>query len=139
MEGSPKGGKGGKKNYQVCSSHRRMVSHLMFREEDWSEGEGLGCGFGSGKARSWDHRTPQGSALGLIFPNNADMEGESQLRLGGNRGKQLKVSESKKELVTQLEVEVSHSMKEGSILDKLVEMEDKAVKFKVSKEGARLS
>jgi len=67
------------------------------------------------------------------------MEGESKLRLDEDSRKQLKVLAAKKELVTQLEAGVSHSMMEGGILDKLVEMEDKAAKFKTNKVGMRLS
>jgi hypothetical protein len=39
FDASPKSGKGDKKCYQVCSTHRRTVSLPVRREEEWSEEE----------------------------------------------------------------------------------------------------
>jgi hypothetical protein len=41
---------------------------------------------------------------------------------------------AKKVLVTQKEAGVSYTMKEGGIIDKLVDLEDKALKVKTSRE-----
>ena len=137
FEKTPKSGKGDKKCYQGCSTHRRTVSLPVGREEDWSEGEIMASGFGRGGGRisSLEPRLSQGSGVGLMFTNKADLEGESLLRKDEGRGGQSKVLAAKKELVIQKKAGVSHSMKEGGIIDKLMEMEDKAVKLKASKEG----
>jgi len=105
------------------------------------KGKGAESGFSRncGRARSLEIKTSQGLGIGLIVSKNNEMEEESQLRFDGARAKQLKVLAAKKELVTQSEAGVSHSMMEGGILDKLVDMEDKAVGFKAIKEGVRLS
>jgi hypothetical protein len=76
--------------------------------------------------------------VGLMFPNKVVREDDSLLRQEESGGKNFKVLAAKKELVTQKKVGVSHSLKEGGIIDKLVEMEDKAVKLKVSKKSVKL-
>jgi hypothetical protein len=73
-----------------------------------------------------------------MFPNKVVREDDSLLRQEEGGGKNFKVLAAKKELVTQKKVGVSHSLKEGGIIDKLVEVEDKAVKLKVSKESVKL-
>jgi len=49
-------------------------------------------------------------------------------------GRELKKLVAKKELTIQKGSGVSHSMKEGSIIDKLVALEEVAVKIKVNRE-----
>jgi len=126
LGGSPKRWKEDKRKYKVCSSHRRTVSHLVGREED-------DIGRGGGQARSWDTRGYYGSGIRFVFGNNGEASEDSRLRKEHGRGKQLKVLAAKKVLVTQKEAGVSFTMKEGGIIDKLVDLEDKAVKAKTSR------
>jgi hypothetical protein len=51
--------------------------------------------------------------------------------------KSLKVLAAKRVLRIQEEAGVSHTLKEGGIIDKLVELEEVAVKIKDGKEGVR--
>lgn len=133
LESTPKAGKG---RYLVSSTHRRTVSFPEVREDVWSDGDGQD-GI-EGRAKSLDLRQSQQSGIGLMFKDDRKKEGEAQLANDKGRGQQRKVLAATKELVTQKVAGVTHSMKEGRIIDKLVEMEDKAVKLKVSKEGTRL-
>lgn len=66
LEGSPNLCKSDKRRYKICSTHRRTVSHLVGREDGWSEEDDLECGVGRscGQARSWDDTLSQGSGIG---------------------------------------------------------------------------
>jgi hypothetical protein len=138
VENSPKSWKSDKRRYQVCSTHRRTASQPIGREEEWSEEEGLVCGVG-GQAHSSEARPHKGFVIRLMFGNKEVMEEESLLRKDCGRGKKLKVLAAKKFLATQREVGVSFPMKEGGIIEKLVVLEDKAVKIMASREMVRVS
>jgi len=83
----------GKRSYNVCSTHRRTVSQLLCREDDWSEEDGLlgGHGRGRGQARSLEVRGTYVSGIGHVFGDVEEPCVESLNQNGIRRGKQLKV------------------------------------------------
>lgn len=124
LEGSPNLCKSDKRRYKICSTHRRTVSHPVGREDGWSEEDDpeYGVHRAGGQARSWDATLSQGSCIGLDFNNNVEAEEDSHVRNKGGSGNHLKVLAAKKVLGTQKKEGVSFAMKEGGIIDKLVDL-----------------
>lgn len=122
FEGSPKLWKDDKFKYQVCSTHRRITSQPLGREEVWSEEEEVACGNSRG---GWRGAHSQGSGIGLMFMDNVDLVEETQERNEDGGRKKLKILAAKKVLHTQKKAGVTFSKNEGGIIDKLVELEDK--------------
>lgn len=74
----------------------------------------------------------------IVFNNNVEAKEDYHVCNKGGRGNHLKVLAAKKVLGTQKKEGVSFAMKEGGIIDKLDDLEDKAVKLKASKEVDRV-
>lgn len=79
------------------------MSHLMGREDGWSEEDDPECGVGRAgeQARSWDASLSQASDIGIVFNNNVEAGEDYHVRNKGGRGNHLKVLEAKKVLGTQ--------------------------------------
>jgi hypothetical protein len=122
---SPKSGNGVKQKYHVNSAHRRAFSQPLEREvEEWSEEEGV-------------LRGRQACSLEVGGSQLRSVE-ETQVRDHLWRKNSVKELAARKELGIQNKVGVSHSLEEGSTLEKLVFLENVAVKLKVKREELRL-
>jgi hypothetical protein len=118
MEGSPNVGKTMKRRYHVDSLHRRAVSQPNFKDEGWSD-----CSMGR-RVISLDEGVIQGEGSGIYMGEEAESVAESQ-------GTKLKVLAAKRVHRTQKKLGVSYPPKEVGIIDKLVHLEELAVKVKV--------
>jgi len=108
-EGSPRKGKGEKKRYQGCSTHRRTFSQLETGDDDWSWNEcsiRRGCEVG-GKALSADVIPYNSSGIGLLMGNQLEMVPEIQRHNQRGRGSHVMVLAAKRVLELQKDVEVT--------------------------------
>jgi len=140
-EGSPNMSKGDKRRYQIFSTHRRTVSQPGGGDEERCGEDGHECHKEGGgrRAHSFEVRNPQDSGIRLIMQNNLNSVVETQSQNVDRSGKSLKVLAAKKVLKIQMKSGISSNLKDGTLIDKLVDLEEVAVKLKVSREEVRLN
>jgi len=90
------------------------------------------------KARSSEICPLHGSGVGFFMDDHVESVADSQVWGVAKRGKHLKVLAAKRVLEIQKESGVSFSPSEGGIIEKLVQLEDVAVKAKACREEARV-
>lgn len=140
MLGSPKSSKSMKNKYHVRSTHRRSASQPVGKEDDWSGEDGSArIKEGGGRhARSFEVGGIQSSGVMLFMGDKEESVADSQLRVDEGTLNTLKVLAAKRELGIQNIIGVSHSLEEGGIIEKLVHLEEVAVKIKAKMGESRL-
>jgi hypothetical protein len=139
-EGSPNLSKGDKRRYQICSTHRRTVYQPEGGAEDWSGEEGYECHKEGGRRRahSFEVRNSQDSGIRLLMQKQLNSVVETQSQNVDGTGKSLKVLAAKKVLKIQKKAGISSTLKDETMIEKLVDLEEVEVKHKVSREEVRL-
>jgi hypothetical protein len=130
LSGSSKTGKRVKMRYQISAIHRRAISYQEGEVVEGSEDDEVVAGPLEGGSLNSFPVTKGGSGIGIL-PR------VRQSRRVIDEGAMLKKLAAKKELSIQKGSGVSHSMKEGPIIDKLVALEEVAVKFRLNREEER--